>query len=145
MPTKRNLLLVDDDEGYRIIVERVLNKLDLTDAWQLHWVQDGTMALDYVFGTGDYVDREQFPRPDVVLLDQRMRKMDGTETLRALKEHEGARSLPVCLMSTSAQRELHELAYAQGATFCVRKPLDFETLRRRLGLILQFLTEVLER
>lgn len=145
MTARLRVLLADDDAAFGLLVESALNDLaHLQDRWQLATVNDGTAAVDYVLGVGEYGDRLRHPPPHVLLLDQRMRLMDGTEVLRKLRAHPAGRYLTMCLFSTSARRALTELAYDHGATFCIEKPLDYATLRRKLEIIVLFALEVLE-
>ncbi len=139
------ILLADDDEAFTLLVERaVQDQPDVASLCELHCVSDGTEAVDYVLGRGNYADRIQFPVPDFVLLDQRMRQMDGCEALIEIRKNKSSQALPVCIYSTSTQQKLYDLCYANGATFCIAKPLEYETLGNKLRLIVEFATSVLE-
>jgi CheY-like chemotaxis protein len=146
-PQKRRLtlLLADDDESFQLLVRDCLEGSDdLREVCSLICVNDGAAAADYALGLGAYADRDRHPLPDLVLLDERMIRTDGSEALRAIKAEERGRQLPVCLMSTSAPEKWRRLCYGLGATFCIRKPMQFEALRRTLRLLVEFFTQVME-
>lgn len=139
------ILLADDDKSFALLVRRALAEHpDTADRCTLTCVMDGGAAVDYVVGRGAYVDRVHHPMPHLVLLDQRMTLMDGTEALRQIRQEPRARYIPVCLLSTSAQPSLLEEAYDAGASFCIEKPMDFDALQAKLSLTIRFAIEVLE-
>jgi CheY-like chemotaxis protein len=145
MPRKLVLLLADDDATFHLLVEERLKNLPkVLDRCTLQFVSDGTEAVKYVWGQEPYSDRQKFPAPDLVLLDERMVRMDGCEALQEIKKHESGAAVPVCMFSTSAQPRWRQLCQQRGAAFCIKKPLDYETLGVKLGLIVEFFTQVLE-
>ncbi len=145
MSRNLRILLADDDESFTLLVKRaVRDQPNVASQCELHCVRDGTEAVDYVLGRGVYEDRTEFPSPDLVLLDQRMRQMDGSEALTEIRKSHSTRTLPVCIYSTSSQDKLHELCYSKGAAFCISKPLDYEVLGNKLRLIVEFARSVLE-
>lgn len=115
----------------------------LSERCTIQFVPDGSIAVDYIAGNGEYADRSRFPMPHLVLLDQRMRNMDGVEALAKIKAIPAGVRIPVCIMSTSSQQRLIEACYKTGAAFCVEKPLDFAELGPRLRVLVTFATEVL--
>ena len=86
---------------------------------QIYEVRDGEFALNFLFNRGKYADKEKYPRPDVVLLDLRLPKVDGTEVLRQIKESRELRDLPLsCLLpqietrtSLKLTRTAHQVTY----------------------------------
>ncbi|MCB9851264.1 MAG: response regulator [Phycisphaerales bacterium] len=139
------ILLADDDDSFTLLVKRaVQDQPDVAAKCELHCVSDGGEAVDFVLGRGDFADRAKYPKPDLVLLDQRMRQMDGAEALKEIKSDQASRRIPVCIYSTSTQDKLYEQCYAQGAVFCIAKPLEYEQLGDKMRLIIEFATSVLE-
>ncbi len=140
-----SILHADDDDSFRLLVDRVITRdPHMSSRCRVHFEEDGCDAVDYVMGRGGYADRRAFPLPHLILLDQRMTTMDGIEALRLIKEHEVGRRIPVFIFSTSAQHTLVDACYGLGASFCIRKPLDFEMLGPMLRLIVDFAWDVLE-
>jgi CheY-like chemotaxis protein len=145
MPRKLVLLLADDDPTFQLLVQERLKRLpEVLERCTLLCVSDGVEAVQYMAGHDPYSDRLRFPLPDLVLLDERMIRMDGSEALQEIKKHESAALVPVCMFSTTAQPQWQRLCYQRGAAFCIKKPLDYETLGRKLNLIVDFFSQVLE-
>ena len=86
---------------------------------------DGLRALAYMFGEGEYADRDAHPLPDLVLVDLKMPSIDGPEIVRRLKRAEGVRKVPVVVMTSS--KEHHDLTrcYENGANSYLVKPVSF--------------------
>lgn len=139
------ILQADDDDCFRLLFEKAFTSIpNHQTLYSLQAVSDGTDALDFVLGRGPYADRERYPAPDLLILDQRMRRMDGIDVLRALRASSPRRHTMAVIFSTSAQDSLLHAAVEVGAAFCIEKPLDFDQLEPKLNLLLRFATEVLE-
>ena len=130
-----------DDEELTI---RALNKNNIMN--EVVVAHDGAEALDYLFGTGSYADRDASAMPEVILLDLKLPKVDGLEVLRQLRNNEMTMSLPVVILTSSKEeRDLIE-SYRLGANSYVRKPVDFSQFTeavRQLGLYWLVLNETL--
>lgn len=140
-----NILLADDDESFALLIETITAEPALAERCTVHRVCDGTEAVDYVLGDGVYADRAHYPFPDLIVLDQRMKRMDGSEALEQIKRDDRGRRVPVCILSTSRHERLHETCYRNAATFCVEKPLDYGELKAKIGLMVEFFTTVVSR
>lgn len=142
---KLNILLADDDDLFWLLVEKCLDEPpSMFETCRLSCVSDGGEAVNYVLGRGRYVDRDEFPPPDVILLDERMVRMDGSEALVEIKSNHAGQLIPVCMFSTSRPEKWMRLCYGRGAAFCIEKPMGFESLRDKVRLIVEFSTKVLE-
>ena len=89
-------------------------------------VNDGAAALDYLFARGAYADRDPLQLPSIVLLDLNLPKIDGREVLQAIRENLVTKTLPVVVLTTSAEPFDVEASYALGANSYIQKPVDFE-------------------
>ena len=89
-------------------------------------VADGAQALDYLFARGDHAGRDPADLPSIVLLDLNLPKVDGREVLQAIRANEATRSLPVVVLTTSAEPFDVEASYALGVNSYIQKPVDFE-------------------
>ncbi|MCA9727771.1 MAG: response regulator [Candidatus Eisenbacteria bacterium] len=143
MPRKLRLLLADDDQNFHLIFRHAMTAAK-AEACELEEVFDGTQAVDYVLGNPPYDDRQKYPPPDLVLLDQRMGSMDGSEALEKIKSDPRFLALPVGIMTSSSQPKLHELCYKNGAAFCVVKPMSFAALSLKIQTLVDFATTVLD-
>ena len=87
---------------------------------------DGAQALDYLFARGDYSDRDPTDLPSIILLDLNMPKVDGREVLQAIRANAATKSLPVVVLTTSAEPFDVEASYALGVNSYIQKPVSFE-------------------
>jgi CheY-like chemotaxis protein len=118
------ILLVEDDPAHAEIVRR--NLADFRVANRIYHVEDGQAALDFLFHQAAYGDPQSSPRPDLVLLDLRLPKVDGQEVLRRIKDNEDLRRIPTVVLTTSAAELDMVQAYTHGAGSYLVKPVDFE-------------------
>ena len=121
--TTRPILLVEDNPDDVELTRIAFAEAKIANA--LHVVGNGVEALDYLFGRGDYAGEAQPQTPALVLLDLNMPRMDGREVLQAIRAETRTRSLPVVVMTTSAEPFDVEACYLLGANSYIRKPVDF--------------------
>ncbi|TMQ27781.1 MAG: response regulator, partial [Deltaproteobacteria bacterium] len=81
--------------------------------------------LDFLFGTGPYADRDLSDRPQVILLDLNLPKLDGLGVLRRIRADERTRFQPVVILTSSKEDEDIIRSYTLGANSYVRKPVGF--------------------
>lgn len=125
------VLLVEDDPGDRLLVEEVFDEHGASG--NLRAVEDGALALDYLHQRGDFADS---PRPDLILLDLNLPKVNGREVLEEIKKDPSLTPIPVIVLTTSAAEEDVIRAYAAQASAYVTKPLNWDALSvavRRIG------------
>ena len=119
-----HILLVEDN---RMDVELILDAFrEARLGNQIHVVRNGQEALDYLFGQGEYADRQAYPLPDLILLDLKMPGIDGHEVLRRVKETPGLKRLPVVVLTSSREEGDRALSYDNGANSYLVKPVSFE-------------------
>ena len=117
------ILLVEDDPAHAEIVRRNLG--DFRVANRLIHVGDGQEALDYLRREGRHTDPEFAPRPDLILLDLRLPKVDGLEVLRHIKGDPDLANIPTVVLTTSSADGDMVEAYETGACSYLVKPVDF--------------------
>jgi CheY-like chemotaxis protein len=117
------ILLVEDDDDHAEIVARGLATNRVLN--QIPRVADGEAALDYVFRRARYADPALSPRPNVILLDLRLPRVDGLEVLRTIKESPELRSIPVVVLTTSEAERDVTAAYDHHANSYLVKPVEF--------------------
>lgn len=119
-----NILLVEDN---RMDVELTLdafNEVRLCNG--VHVAEDGDIALDYLFGRGEYADRDAYPLPDLILLDLKLPRVDGFEVLRQIKGAPGLKRIPVVILTSSKEEGDRALGYDIGANSYLVKPISFD-------------------
>jgi len=118
------ILLVEDNPTDAELTIRALKKQNLAN--KLVWVKDGKQALDFVFGTGAFAERDVMLPPRIILLDLRLPKVDGLEVLQKIKADERTRLIPVVVLSSSTQDKDIVESYRLGVNSYVSKPVQFE-------------------
>jgi two-component system response regulator len=119
-----DILLVEDNPQDAELTTRALKKHNLAN--RLITVEDGAEALDFIFCRGKYATRNNGQSPKVVLLDLKLPKVSGLDVLRALKQDEKTRAIPVVIVTSSREDPDIKTAYALGANSYVVKPVDFD-------------------
>jgi chemotaxis family two-component system response regulator Rcp1 len=132
-PEAANMLLVEDNPGdVRLIVETLAeNKLYNT----LNVASDGIEALAYLRKEGRHAGAL---RPDLILLDLNLPRMDGREVLAEIKSDGDLRRIPVVVLTTSDQDKDVIQSYDQHANCYITKPLDFDQFVRVMHSIENF-------
>jgi two-component system response regulator len=117
------ILLVEDNLSDAELVIRALAKVQLAD--KVIHLKDGAEALDFLFGEGEFADRDLTKVPKVILLDIKMPRVNGIEVLRKVKSHPGTRSIPIVIMTSSKEEQDIFSSYELGVNSFVVKPVDF--------------------
>jgi CheY-like chemotaxis protein len=115
------VLLVEDDPGDVLMTREAFEDYKLRN--QLHVVNDGEQAMAFLRNEGEYAD---LPRPDLVLLDLNLPRMDGRQVLDAIKSDPELSSIPVVVLTTSEAEDDVLRSYSLHANAYVTKPVDFE-------------------
>ena len=139
---KGNILLVEDNPDDVELTLRSLQKQNIAN--EVVVVRDGAEALDYLFTTGTYAERDKSIMPTVILLDLKLPKVDGLEVLRRLRADERTKLLPVVIFTSSKEEQDMLNSYKLGANSYVRKPVDFKQFSdamNQLGLYWLLLNE----
>ncbi len=132
---KRTILLVEDNPDDVELTLRALRQYNVSN--EISVVRDGAEALDYLFATGAYSDRDKTTMPAVVILDLKLPKVDGLEVLQRMRADERTKLVPVVILTSSKEERDMINGYKFGANSYVRKPVDFTQFieaARQLGL-----------
>ena len=125
------IILVDDSDDDVFLFERALARHPLLQLiWRGH---DGQQAIDYLNGARGFADRDQYPWPDVAVLDLKMPGVDGFQVLQWMQ---GKANMPLVLVLSSSDLPEDKLRAAQlGATMYTTKPFEpdmFDHVMRRV-------------
>ncbi len=115
------ILLVEDNEGDARLAREALVESKMLN--RLHHVEDGREALDFLRREGGF---ENASRPDLVLLDLNLPRVDGREVLAEMKEDPDLRQIPVVVLTTSDDEEDVLRSYDLHANCYITKPLDLD-------------------
>lgn len=131
----KEILLVEDNPD-----DVELTRIAFAEAgseYVIRVVTDGAEAVDYLLGRGAYAGRDLTDQPALVLLDLNLPKLNGREVLQAIRDSPGTRTLPVVVLTTSAEPMDVGSVYALGANSYIQKPVEFERfvdVVRQIGL-----------
>jgi len=120
-----DVLLVEDNINDAELSIRELRKNGLAN--NLFHVKDGEEALDFIFATGQFLDKRDIKHPPkLVLLDIQMPKVNGIEVLEKVKANEITKMIPVVILTSSKEDPDIQKCYALGANSYIVKPVNFE-------------------
>ncbi len=129
--TEVELLFVEDNRDDVELTLRALRKRNLAN--RIHVVEDGEKALEFIFCTGEYADRDiNFP-PKAILLDLKLPKVSGLEVLKKIKSDDRTKTIPVIVLTSSSEAGDLKEAYLLGANSYLVKPVDFGNFVRVLS------------
>ena len=136
------ILMVDDDAEDCLLVRDALQEIRLEH--DLRFVRDGEELFDYLYQRGEYENKRMAPRPDMILLDLKMPKMDGREVLRAMKSNPQFRRIPVVALTTSMSEDDVAFSYDMGVNSYITKPVTFRALVDIMTVLSKYWFEVVE-
>ncbi|MBK5276318.1 MAG: response regulator [Desulfuromonadales bacterium] len=134
MKDKEFVVLLAEDDEHDIMATRRAWKTNRM-ANRLCIVNDGVECLDYLYRRGAYIDPVSSPSPGIVLLDINMPRMDGLETLKAIRQSNEFKHLPVIMLTTSKAEEDRVMSYEYGANAYIVKPVGFENFSEAIRTI----------
>jgi CheY-like chemotaxis protein len=131
------ILVVDDDDADALMISEALANAEAHAT--VRRVADGREALDYLRRSGPYAAAH---RPDLILLDLNMPRMDGRETLAAIKGDDTLKAIPVVILTTSGAAPDIAASYEHRANAYVTKPFGLDDFEATVRLIGRFYREV---
>ncbi|MEO8754151.1 MAG: response regulator [Casimicrobiaceae bacterium] len=132
------ILLVEDSPGDVRLMQETFRETNV--AIELHVVIDGVEAMAFLRRTGSHADAE---RPDLILLDLNLPRMDGREVLAHIKEDAGLKTIPVVILTTSDAEADIVNSYQLQANCYLSKPVQLDSFEGLVRSINDFwLTKV---
>ena len=119
-----DILLAEDNEADIKITLRAFDKAKIKN--NVFVVRNGQEALDFVYHRGQYQDQHKYPRPDLILLDIAMPKVDGLEALKKLKSDEETYFIPVVMLTSSKNEQDVMKSFKNGAASYIQKPVTYD-------------------
>lgn len=130
------ILLIEDNEDHAMLVTLAFEDLDMH--CRLHWVKNGVEAMDYLYHRGEFINLLHSPRPDLILLDLGLPLIDGHGVLKAIKESEELRAIPVVILTTSQNKDDIMRAYSNNANSYLIKPMSSDILVKMIGSLVDY-------
>jgi CheY-like chemotaxis protein len=122
------ILLAEDDRGDQELTRRALEEGKIRN--DLRVVENGEEALAYLFRRGKYKDPATSPRPDLLLLDLNLPRVDGREVLERVRADSKLRRMAVVVLTTSRQEEDILRSYELGCNSFITKPVGMDQFIR---------------
>ena len=122
-----DILLVEDNADDLELSLHALRREHLAN--NIFSVRDGEEAIEFLFCTGRFQDRNFDHPPRLVLLDLKLPKVTGLEVLKRVKEDPRTKALPVVILTSSKEERDLVASYNLGANSYIQKPVDFDTFR----------------
>jgi two-component system response regulator len=124
------VLMAEENKHDILATRRAWKKHSISNP--LYIVRDGEECLDYLYRRGLYSEPGSAPTPSILLLDIKMPKLDGLGVLKAIRNDERFRHLPVIILTTSANGDDRLKSYNLGVNAYIRKPVGFENFSAAL-------------
>ena len=121
------VMLVEDNADHAELVIRTLEEHQIAN--KVRHFLDGQSALDYLFQRGEFSNPATHVRPHVILLDLRLPRVDGIDVLKAIKEDDHLKSIPVVVLTTSEAEKDVAKAYYNHANSYLVKPVGFDEFK----------------
>lgn len=134
--TALNIVIIEDNQDHARILKWAFDQNERRD--RLTFFADPQMALDYIASAV----RESIFKPDLILLDLNLPKIDGREVLRTLKSDDASKSIPVVVVSSSDREEDVQQAYFLGANTYISKSLLLNQLTPALKIVLDYWSSI---
>ncbi|MBW7886480.1 MAG: response regulator [Caldilineaceae bacterium] len=130
------ILIAEDDPDDQLLTREALEENKLGN--DLFFVSDGQELLDYLAQRGRFADPVIAPRPDLILLDLNMPRLDGREALARIKSDPIMRRIPIVVLTTSKAEEDILRTYDLGVNSFIVKPVTFESLVSVIRTLTQY-------
>lgn len=136
MSERSLILLAEDSQDDVLLVKRAFAKGGIEHP--IYAVGDGDEAIAYLKGEGKFSNREEFPLPNLLLLDLKMPRKDGFDVLRWVRKQPCLAGLPILVLTSSDALHDVNLAYQLGANSFLVKPIEFENCVQLGNLIKEY-------
>jgi CheY-like chemotaxis protein len=119
-----SILYVEDEPAHAFLTITYFSRSRIPN--RITHVSDGQDALDYIFLRGRYTNPDDAPKPDIILLDLRLPKIDGLKVLQEIKTDENVGLIPVAILTTSDAEADRLQAYKYHVNSYLVKPSEPE-------------------
>ncbi len=139
-PTPLHIMLADDDEDDRLFFKEAFEEVKIK--YTISAFNDGEQLMEYLY-------QENNPLPDIIFLDLNMPRKSGIECLKEIRANERLKKISVAIYSTSSSEQDIEDTFVSGANVYIRKPNDFNMLKKILSDVVhinwQYITDGLNK
>ncbi|HLX70478.1 MAG TPA: response regulator [Verrucomicrobiae bacterium] len=136
MPDREVILLAEDEEDYVLLLRKAFAEASIANP--IYTVSTGQELMAYLKGDGKYASRDEYPLPDLLLLDIKLPGYTGLEVLHWIRSQPGLSGLRVLILTSSEEMKDINEAYRLGANSFLLKPYDFSDLVHLARVIQEF-------
>lgn len=130
------ILVAEDSENDVLMLRRAFKHLNISAPLQV--VPNGEEAISYLEGAGEFGNRQEYPLPDIILLDLKMPRKNGFEVLKWWRNQKHLAAMRIVVLTTSDEiRDVNE-GYRAGAASFLVKPLNFEEFRNTIYAMVEY-------
>ena len=130
------ILLAEDNHADVLLLERAFEHIGVDVL--LHVVENGEQAISYLEGEGKYQRREEFPLPDLLLLDLKMPLANGFEVIEWVRAQPRLAGLRIVVLTTSEQLRDVDRAHRLGANSFLVKPVSFDEFKETVRTLCDY-------
>lgn len=134
-PSDKSILIIEDNPDDALLTMRALKKLNFTNI--IH-VENGSEALEFLYGDNGKEKKSQLNSPDLILLDLNLPVIDGFTLLKKIRSNEGTKNTPLIVLTSSGEEKDIKESYSLGANSYIRKPVDFIEFEKAALLISEY-------
>jgi CheY-like chemotaxis protein len=136
MPDRAVVLVAEDEEDYVLVLKQAFSQANIPNP--LYFVSTGLELVSYLKGDGKFSNRNEYPLPDLLLLDLKLPGYNGFEALSWIRAQPGLSGLRVLVLTSSDRIKDVNDAYRLGANSFLVKPYDFENLINLAKMIQEY-------
>jgi CheY-like chemotaxis protein len=130
------ILVAEDDDNDVVMLRRAFDQLAISSP--LQFVSNGEEAIAYLKGNGKFANRQEYPLPDIILMDLKMPRKNGLEVLDWWHRQAHLAAIRIVVLTTSEEMRDVNAAYRLGAASFIVKPLHFADFRTTIFAMLQY-------
>jgi len=135
-----NIMVAENDEDDRALVKFAFAECEVAN--NVHFVENGEELLDYLYHRSPYENLADSIKPDLILLDLQMPKVNGHEALKEIKGDPNLRSIPVVIFTTSKSAHDINSTYNMGANSFIIKPVTYNGLIQTMNVLAKYWLEI---
>ena len=121
------ILIIEDSPNDTELILKALSSLNVNN--KIYTVKDGEQAIDFIYRTGEFLNREEIPLR-VIFLDLKLPKISGLEFLAKIKSDEKFKAIPVVVITVSKDEDDLKKAYELGVNSYIVKPVGAENFTK---------------
>lgn len=134
------IVLIEDNPGHARLIEKNLRRANIANP--IVKLEDGQLAIDYLFGEQGYVNNENYP-PLLIMLDLNLPVINGYHILKQMKSDDRTKRIPIIVLTTTDDVQEINRCYQLGCNVFIAKPVEYEQFANAIGKLGLFLSVIM--